>query len=152
MKKRVIILIICVFVLLLLGLGVKLVSQPKENPSPSASATNTVAPSSEAGQEATAKPTATPNEKIRYTEGRVLDTEKPSVEGPVASLSEEEISVNIAGKAYVFQLGENGKRDIGYFNQNQEQPRIIEGTIIVVNYENVGKDKVVTSLEIVESN
>lgn len=152
MKKRVTILVICVFVLVLLGLGLKSVSRQKENPSPSASATNTAEPSSEAGQEATAKPTATPNEKIRYTEGRVLDTEKPSVEGPVASLTEEEISVSISGKAYVFRLGENGKRDIAYFNQNPEQPRIMEGTIIIVNYENVGKDKVVSSLEIVESN
>lgn len=117
--------------------------QPAASASPSAAAS---------GQAQTASPTATPNAKIRNTEGSVLNTEEPGVEGPVLALSEDKMDVKVADETYSFVLGENAKRDLSLFNKNPEQPRIMEGTQVIVYYEESGKKKIAKSIEILESN
>lgn len=152
MKNIKIAVLILAFAVMFAGGCSKRKTQPSASPSASATAEATATSSEKAENVPQASPTATPNPKLRYTEGRVLDTKTPSVEGPVLALTDDTLDVKVADETYSFQLGEQGKLDVEYFNKNPEKPRIMEGTVIIVNYENVGENKVVTSLEIVESN
>ncbi len=120
-------------------------SKPSQAPaSPSASPVGTIDPN--------AKPTATPNPKITNTEGQVLDTEEPGVEGPVLSLSDNEMDVKVGEETYHFILGDNAKRILSIFNKDPQNLRIMEGTVVIVYYEDNNGEKTATSIEIVESN
>ena len=99
-----------------------------------------------------ANPTATPNANITQTEGKVMPGDKLGVDGKTLALTEETIDVSVAGETYHFVLGDEAKSNLGYFNKDPQKPRIMEGTFIVVYYEEKDGQKIAQSIEILESN
>ena len=77
---------------------------------------------------------------------------EPGVQGAVTSLTDKKIKVEVGDETYTFVLGEKGKSDLAFFNKDPENPRIMKGTFVNVYYEETDGDKMVKSIEIVESN
>lgn len=122
------------------------------NPSASPSATKAASPTVDAAAEPVAKPTATPNAKITQTEGKLLPGDKLGVEGKTLALSADTMDVSVAGETYHFVLGDKAKSNLGYFNKDPQKPRIMEGTYVIVYYEETDGQKTAQSIEILESN
>lgn len=97
-------------------------------------------------------PKATPNPDITNLEGQILPGDEPGVQGAIRSLDEEKMKVEVGNDKYTFILGEKGKSELALFNKDPEKPRIMVGTFVNVYYEEVDGDKMVKSIEIVESN
>ncbi len=97
-------------------------------------------------------PKATPNPEISNLAGQVLPGKEPGVQGTIKSLDDEKMKVLVDGEKYTFILGEKGKSELALFNKDPENPRIMKGSFVNVYYEEVDGDKMVNSIEIVESN
>ncbi len=97
-------------------------------------------------------PKATPNPEIANLEGQVLPGKEPGVQGAITFLNDKKMKVAVGDEKYTFVLGEKGKSDLDFFNKDPENPRVMVGTFVNIYYEEADGDKMVKSIEIVESN
>lgn len=95
---------------------------------------------------------ATISPKITHPEGRVIESNPPGVEGMVTELTDKNIKVKVLDEIWSFSLSENAVREIGIFNKDENNKRIVSGTFVIVNYEEKDTEKVAQKIEILISN
>ncbi len=98
-------------------------------------------------------PVATPNPEITHPEGRYYEAEgKLKAEGGLKVLGSDFMRVMIEGEEIEFALSEHAQWEISQYNKDPKNPRICQGTMLLITYEVENLVKVAQTMDIINAN
>ena len=98
-------------------------------------------------------PVATPNPEITHPEGRFYEAEgKMKAEGGLKALGSDFMRVMIEGQEVEFALTENAQREISIYNKDPKNPRIMQGTMLLITYTQRDLVKFAETMDIITAN
>lgn len=103
---------------------------------------------------ATPLPVATPNPDITNTEGRfyTVNGDELMAEGGLAVLGEDFLKLMIDGKKVEFALSTNAIKQIEWYNKDENDLKIKQGTMLLINYTKKNFTYVAESIELLQAN
>ena len=98
-------------------------------------------------------PVATANPDITHPEGRYYTSNgELKAEGGLTVLGNDFLKIMIDGEEIEFALSENAMREISIYNQDENNPRIMQGTMLLITYTERDLIKIAETMDIITSN
>lgn len=98
-------------------------------------------------------PVATANPDITHPEGRYYTSNNElKAEGGLTVLGSDFLKIMIDGQEIEFALSENAKREISIYNKDENNPRIMRGTMLLITYTERDLIKIADTMDIINSN
>ena len=98
-------------------------------------------------------PVATPNPDITHPEGRYYEAEgEKKAEGGLSVLGDDFMKVMIEGNEIEFALTENAQWEISIYNKDKNNPRLMQGTMLLITYTERDLVKYAETMDIINAN
>lgn len=98
-------------------------------------------------------PIATPNPEITHPEGRYYESEgQLKAEGGLKVLGSDFMKVMIEGEEIEFALTENAQWEISIYNKDEKNPRLKQGTMLLITYTQRDLVKYAETMDIINAN
>lgn len=98
-------------------------------------------------------PVATANPNITHPEGQYYTSNgELKAEGGLSVLGSDFLKIMIEGQEVEFALSENAKREISIYNKDKDNPRIMQGTMLLITYTERDLIKIAETMDIIDAN
>ena len=98
-------------------------------------------------------PVATANPNITHPEGQYYTSNgELKAEGGLSVLGSDFLKIMIEGQEVEFALSENAKREISIYNKDKDNPRIMQGTMLLITYTERDLIKIAETMDIINAN
>lgn len=103
--------------------------------------------------EITPLPVATSNPEITHPEGQYYTSDgENKAEGGLTVLGSDFLKVMIEGEEIEFALSKNAQREISIYNKDEKNPRIMQGTMLLITYTERDHIKIAETMDIINAN
>ncbi len=107
----------------------------------------------EGSSKITPLPVATPNPNITRPQGQYYEVKgELKAEGGLKALGKDFMKVMIEGEEVEFALTEKAQWEISVYNKDPKNPRIMQGTMLLITYTERDLVKFAETMDILESN